>query len=93
MIPHKQLSWANIFEDCQTIFEEDKPQFLTLLEQHIDMNEIIPITFRNHFYASMDRIRKYPLHSLLWTLIIYSYRLASTYFFTLFKTFERLLWF
>ena len=49
MIPHKQLSLADIFEDCQNIFEEDKPQFLALLEQHIDIDEIIPITFRNHF--------------------------------------------
>ncbi|MBQ5676057.1 MAG: transposase [Lachnospiraceae bacterium] len=70
MIPHKQLSLADIFEDCQNIFEEDKPQFLALLEQHIDIDEIIPITFRNHFYASTGRTRKYPLRALLWALII-----------------------
>jgi len=70
MIPYKQLSLADIFEDCQNIFEEDKPQFLALLEQHIDIDEIIPITFRNHFYASTGRTRKYPLHALLWALII-----------------------
>ena len=70
MIPHKQLSLADIFEDCQNIFEEDKPQFLALLEQHIDIDEIIPITFRNHFYASTGRTRKYPLRALLWSLII-----------------------
>ena len=70
MIPHKQLSLADIFEDCQNIFEEDKPQFLSLLEQHIDLDEIIPITFYNHFYASTGRTRKYPLHALLWALII-----------------------
>ena len=70
MIPHKQLSLADIFEDCQNFFEEDKPQFLALLEQHIDIDEIIPITFRNHFYASTGRTRKYPLHAMLWALII-----------------------
>ena len=70
MIPHKQLSLADIFEDCQNIFEEDKPQFLSLLEQHIDMDEIIPLTFYNHFYASTGRTRKYPLHAFLWALII-----------------------
>ncbi len=52
------------------IFEEDKPQFLSLLEQHIDLDEIIPVTFYNHFYASTGRTRKHPLHALLWTLII-----------------------
>lgn len=70
MIPYKQLSVADIFEDCQIIFEEDKPRFLSLLEQHIDLDEIIPISFRNHFYASTGRSRKYPLGALLWALII-----------------------
>ena len=32
MISQKQLSLADIFEDCKDIFESDKPQFLTLLE-------------------------------------------------------------
>ena len=63
MIPHKQLSLADIFE-------EDKPQFLSLLEQHIDIDEIIPATFYSHFYASTGRTRKYSLHALLWALII-----------------------
>ena len=70
MIPYKQLSLADIFSDCQKKFEDDKPAFLSLLESHIDMDEIIPISFRNHFYASTGRTRKYPLHALLWALII-----------------------
>lgn len=70
MIPYKQLSLADIFEDCQDKFENDKPAFLSLLETHIDLDEIIPISFRNHFYASTGRTRKYSLHALLWALII-----------------------
>lgn len=70
MIPQKQLSLADIFEDCQNIFEDDKPQFLALLEQHIYIDEIIPFSFRNHFYASTGRPRKYPLQAFLWALII-----------------------
>ena len=70
MIPYKQLSVADILQDCQDKFENDKPTFLSLLEQHIDLDEIIPITFRNHFYASTGRARKYPLKALLWALII-----------------------
>ena len=70
MITHKQLSLAEIFEDCQNKFDNDKPAFLSLLETHIDLDEIIPITFRNHFYASTGRTRKYSLKSLLWALII-----------------------
>jgi len=70
MIPYKQLSLADIFQDCQNIFDNDKPAFLSLLETHIDIDEFIPISFRNHFYASTGRSRKYPLHAFLWALII-----------------------
>ena len=45
MIPQKQLSWSDIFEDCKDIFESDKPQFISLLEKHIDLDEIIPTSF------------------------------------------------
>ena len=70
MITYKQLSLADIFQDCQNKFENDQPAFLSLLEEHIDLDEIIPITFRNHFYASTGRTRKYPLQAFLWALII-----------------------
>ncbi len=70
MIPYKQLSLADIFSDCQEKFENDKPAFLSLLETHIDIDEFIPISFRNHFYASTGRTRKYPLQAFLWALII-----------------------
>ena len=70
MIPYKQLSLADIFQDCQNNFDNDKPAFLSLLETHIDIDEFIPISFRNHFYASTGRSRKYPLRAFLWALII-----------------------
>ena len=70
MIPYNQLSLADIFSDCQKIYESDKPQFLSLLQQHIDLDEIVPVSSRKHFYASTGRTRKYPLHALLWALII-----------------------
>lgn len=70
MIPYNQLSLADIFSDCQKIYESDKPQFLSLLQQHIDLDEIVPVSFRKHFYASTGRTRKYPLNAFLWALII-----------------------
>ena len=70
MIPYKQLSLTDIFSNCQEKFENDKPAFLSLLETHIDIDEFIPIFFRNHFYASTGRTRKYPLQAFLWALII-----------------------
>jgi hypothetical protein len=70
MIPYKQLKLADIFEECQEILDSDKPRFLTLLENHIDLDSIIPVSFRNHYYASTGRSRKYPLTAMLWALII-----------------------
>ncbi len=54
MIPYKQLSLADIFQDCQEIFNNDKPAFLSLLENHIDLDEIIPVSFYNHFQNKAD---------------------------------------
>ncbi|SEM46863.1 hypothetical protein SAMN04487770_14028, partial [Butyrivibrio sp. ob235] len=70
MIPYKQLSLADIYADCQDKFENDKPAFLSLLETNIDLDEIIPLSFIKHFYASTGRSRKYPLKAMLWALII-----------------------
>lgn len=70
MIPQKQLTLADIFKDCQEIFDSDKPQFLSLLENHIDLDSIIPISFRNHYYSDTGRHRKYPLTAMLWALIL-----------------------
>lgn len=70
IIPCNQLSLADVFSECQDIYESDKPAFLSLLQSNIDLDEIIPDSFRNHFYASTGRSRKYPLHAFLWALII-----------------------
>ena len=51
MIPYNQLSLSDIFTDCQEKFHDDKPAFLSLLHNHIDLDEMIPVSFRNHFYA------------------------------------------
>ena len=70
MIPYNQLSLADIFSDCQEIYESDKPAFLSLLQEHIDLDEIVPASFRKHFYSPTGRTRLYPLNAFLWALII-----------------------
>ena len=57
MISHNQLSLADIFSDCKEKFETDKYQFLSLLENTINLDEFIPTSFYNHFYASTGRPR------------------------------------
>ncbi len=70
MITYKQLSLAQIFSDCAEKFENGKYQFLTLLENNIDLDEFISTSFRNHFYASTGRHRKYHLTAMLWALLL-----------------------
>jgi len=70
MIPYKQLKLEDIFSDCQNIFENDKPKFLSLLEQHINLEELVPVSFCHHFRAWTGRKREYPLFAFLWALII-----------------------
>ena len=70
MIPYYQMTLADVFTETQELFEYDKPEFLKLLESSIDLSELIPVSFGNHFYASTGRPREYSLTSLLWALII-----------------------
>jgi hypothetical protein len=60
----------DIFADCQNIFENDKPEFLSLLEQHIDLDGIVPASFHSHFHLGVGRAREYPLYGFIWALII-----------------------
>ena len=70
MIARNQMSMADIFSDCHDILENDKPEFLSLLDTYIDLDEIVPSSFKKHFYAHTGRPREYSLESMLWALII-----------------------
>lgn len=45
MIARNQMSMADIFSDCHDILENDKPEFLSLLDTYIDLDEIVPSSF------------------------------------------------
>lgn len=70
MITYKQLTLAEIFEDCQNKFDNDKYQFLSLLDEAINLDEIVPVSFISHFYASTGRPRKHQLYPMLKALLI-----------------------
>lgn len=59
MIPYKQLSFADIFNDCQNNFDNDKYAFLELLSQTIHIDDIVPVSSISHFYAATGRPRKH----------------------------------
>ena len=45
MITHNQLSLADIFTDCQNKFDNDKYEFLSILDETINLDEIVPVSF------------------------------------------------
>ena len=59
MITYKQLTLAEIFEDCQNKFDNDKYQFLSLLDEAINLDETVPVSFVSHF-PSDNRTRIEP---------------------------------
>lgn len=70
MITHKQLSLADIFTDCQNKFDNDKYQFLSLLDKTINLDEIVPVSFVSHFNASTGRPRRHLLYPMLKALLL-----------------------
>ena len=65
MIPYKQLSLADIFTDCQNKFDNDNYAFLSILEETINLDEIVPVSFLSHFHAAIGRPRKHLLYPML----------------------------
>ena len=71
MITYKQLTLADIFEDCQIKFNNDKYQFLSLLDEAINLDEIVPVSFVSHFHAHTGRPHKHQLYPILKALLIH----------------------
>ena len=70
MITHKQLSLADIFTDCQNKFDNDKYEFLSILDETINLDEIVPVSFVSHFHAATGRPRRHLLYPMLKALLL-----------------------
>lgn len=70
MISYKQLSLADIFTDRQNKFDNDKYKFLSLLDETINFDEIVPLSFLSHFHALTGRPRKPLLYPMLKALLL-----------------------
>ena len=66
----QQISISDIYSDCSEARETDKPRFLSLLEENIDLEALIPGSFYRHFHAWTGRKRKYPLTGFIWALLL-----------------------
>ena len=49
-VKYRQISLKDTFSDCMDMLMEDTPSFFQLLEEHFDIQELIPSVFRNAFY-------------------------------------------
>ena len=70
MIKPKQLSLNDIYASCLESFENDKPKFLSMLEEHLDIDALIPFSFKMHFRNHTGRPRDYSLSAFVLSLII-----------------------
>ena len=55
MIPYKQLPLADIFSDCPNKFGHDKYHFPEPLENTVNLDENVPVTFVSHFHTGTGR--------------------------------------
>jgi hypothetical protein len=65
-----QITLSESFEQCQNIFLSDSTSFFDLLDQHMDLDEFIPLEFHKAFYKTLGRKREYPLTGFLSALIL-----------------------
>lgn len=70
MITYKQLSLKDTFIDCQNKFDNDKYEFLELLENTIVPDEIVPASFVLHFHAATGRPRRHLPYPMLKALLL-----------------------
>ena len=65
-----QMSLLDTYNDVRLTEEEDKPKFLSLLKEHINLQSYVPADFYWAFYRHDGRPREYDLESFLWFFIL-----------------------
>jgi len=68
----KQLFLSDIYDNCIELTDNDKPFFLSLLDEHIQLSDLISSSFYDAFYKRFGRKRKFHLESFFYALIIQS---------------------
>ena len=65
-----QLNLGNIYSECSELFAEQKPEFLNLMEQYLDIDKYISYQFKRAFYSDTGRPRSCSLHGFISALIL-----------------------
>lgn len=66
----KQLSFGDLYEQAKEWAQNDKPQFLEMLDQYLDLSEFLPSSFYSAYYNYFGRNRTYSLESMLSAFIL-----------------------
>lgn len=67
---YNQISISDTFQECKDAYQNDKPKFLELLTNHLDLSSLIPYNFFWSYNKNLGRDRKYSLQSMLSALIL-----------------------
>lgn len=65
-----QLNLSDIYSECSELFAEQRPEFLNIMEQYLDIDKYIPYQFKRAFYADTGRPRSCSLHGYISALIL-----------------------
>ena len=65
-----QISLFDIYTDVLDAAEENKSEFIRLMEEHIDLTELIPARFYHAFYSWTGRKRIHSLESFIKALLL-----------------------
>ena len=61
-----QMSFEDIYNGVSESMENRKSELVSLLEEHINLDELIPHSFHTAFYRRMGRGHLYHLDSFIW---------------------------
>ncbi len=78
MITHKQLTLAEVFEDCQNKFNNDKYQFLSLLDEAIPPLHFVQDSCGNLFNFHIKFLQKNAIPPLFYGEMTFSVYLCSS---------------
>ena len=65
-----QLNLGNIYQECSEMFAEQRPEFLNILNNYLDLDKYISYDFKRAFYAYTGRPRGCSLYGYLSALIL-----------------------
>jgi hypothetical protein len=65
-----KITFIDIYSNVAYYFEEEKPRLFRLMEQYIDLDVIIPLSFYNVLYKRMGLECYYLLESFVYMLVL-----------------------